>query len=389
MSGRAGRRSVVHARWRRDSDGAYEQVVEGGSLFGTERSEQLVFDAAESLLGEAEFALPHRGELDDVAAAVSGVAAARDQPTLFEFVQEADDVARVEMKRLRQALLARRSLLVKQPQRDQVAGPKPTRCHRDLSRPAADSSQVIEQRQQLALHVRPGRGHASKRTRTHRPFVLHKCFVVHTLSMSHLLHLDSSLRVEGSRSRALSAHFARRWQAQNPGGVVTYRDLAADPIPHLDHVAFSSAFVAPVDRTPAQVAARAFGDELIEELLAADTVLIGLPLYNFGPPSTFKAWFDRIVVPERTIGKLGDKKFVIVTARGGGYGPGTPREGWDHREPWLRHALRHLGVEDPLFVDTELTLARESPAMIPLDLGRAEDKSLADALAAIDALFAA
>jgi FMN-dependent NADH-azoreductase len=77
-----------------------------------------------------------------------------------------------------------------------------------------------------------------------------------------------------------------------------------------------------------------------------------------------------------------------VTARGGGYSPGTPREGWDHREPWLRHALTVLGVNDPVFINTELTLARESPAMAHLDLGSAEDKSLANALAAIDTLVA-
>ncbi|MCU1489831.1 MAG: acyl carrier protein phosphodiesterase [Acidimicrobiaceae bacterium] len=204
--------------------------------------------------------------------------------------------------------------------------------------------------------------------------------------MRHLLHLDSSLRGEGSRSRKLSAHFADRWRTENPDGIVTYRDLAADPVPHLDDVAFFAQFVAEPDRTPEQAAAMAVGTQLIEEVLAADTVLIGLPLYNFGPPSTFKAWFDRIV-SQRTAGKLGDKKFVVVSARGGGYGPGTPREGWDHREPWLRHALTSLGVEDAIFIDAELTLARESPNMIPLDLGAAEDQSLSDALAAIDNLF--
>jgi FMN-dependent NADH-azoreductase len=207
--------------------------------------------------------------------------------------------------------------------------------------------------------------------------------------MSHLLHLDSSLRTEGSRSRQLSARYAGRWRATNPGGTVTYRDLAADPVPHLDEIAFLSGFIAPSDRTPEQAAARVLSDQLIDEVLAADTILIALPLYNFGPPSTFKAWLDRIVSPDRTIGKLGDKEFVVVTARGGGYAQGTPREGWDHREPWLRHALAPLAVSDIVFVNTELTLARESPAMIPLDLGVAEDKSLAEALAAIDALLEA
>jgi FMN-dependent NADH-azoreductase len=204
--------------------------------------------------------------------------------------------------------------------------------------------------------------------------------------MSHLLHLDSSLRREGSRSRTLSAHFADRWRKVHTDGTVTYRDLATVPVPHLDDVAFFAQFVPESDRTPEQAAAVALGTQLIAEVLAADTILIGLPLYNFGPPSTFKAWFDRIV-SERTAGKLGDKEFVVVSARGGGYGPGTPREGWDHREPWLRHALTSLGVEDAIFIDTELTLARESPAMIPLDLGVAEDQSMSDALAAIDRLF--
>jgi FMN-dependent NADH-azoreductase len=206
--------------------------------------------------------------------------------------------------------------------------------------------------------------------------------------MSNLLHVDSSVRTDGSRSRRLTAHYVAHWRDKFPEGSVTYRDLAADPVPHLDVAAVSMDAVGPADRTPEQAAARALAEELAGELIAADTVLIGLPLYNFGPPSTFKAWFDRIVVPDLTIGQLGDKEFVVVTARGGGYRPGTPREGWDHREPWLRHALSTLGVADPVFIDAELTLARESPMMAPLDLGAAEDQSLADALEAIEKLVA-
>jgi FMN-dependent NADH-azoreductase len=206
--------------------------------------------------------------------------------------------------------------------------------------------------------------------------------------MSHLLHLDSSLRTEGSRSRALSAYYANAWRAAHPDGAVTYRDLAASPVPHLDHESFTGNFVGPDDRTPAQVEARALAETLAGELLAADAVVIGLPLYNFSVPSTFKAWLDRIVVPGLTAGgELAGTSVVIVTARGGGYGPGTPREGWDHREPWLRHALTQLGVDDVTFVDTELTLARESPQMAAFNLGDAEDASFAAAHAAIDALF--
>jgi FMN-dependent NADH-azoreductase len=200
------------------------------------------------------------------------------------------------------------------------------------------------------------------------------------------------MRSDGSRSRALSAHYAEAWETANPDGLVTYRDLAADAIPHLDYEAFTANFTPAEQRTPHQREARALAELLAGEVLEADQLVIGMPLYNFGPPSTLKAWFDRIVVPGLTTGAqgglLGEKSLTFVAARGGGYGPGTPREGWDHREPWLLHAFEQLGLTDVRFIHTELTLARESPAMIPLDLGAAEDESLAAAHAEIDASFA-
>src|SRR6266853_378690 len=154
-----------------------------------------------------------------------------------------------------------------------------------------------------------------------------------TRVMPTLLHLDSSMRHEGSRSRALSAHFAAAWQQANLSGTVVYRDLAADPIPHLDLTAFSANFVADDDRTPPQREARKLTETLANELLRADELVIGIPLYNFGPPSTLKAWFDRIVVQGLTVkpgggGLLGGRPLTFTAARGGGYGPGTPRERW-------------------------------------------------------------
>ena len=209
--------------------------------------------------------------------------------------------------------------------------------------------------------------------------------------MSCLLHLDSSMRTEHSRSRALSRHFAEAWRGVHIDGTRTYRDLAADPTPHLDYEAFTANLTPEDARTPYQREARALAELLAGEVLAADEIVIGMPLYNFGPPSTVKAWFDRVVVPGLTLGEeggmLGDKSLTVTAARGGGYGPGTPREGWDHREPWLIHAFEQLGLTDVRFIHAELTLARESPQMIPLDLGAAEVRSLADAHAAIDALF--
>lgn len=211
--------------------------------------------------------------------------------------------------------------------------------------------------------------------------------------MTQLLHIDSSMRHEGSRSRKLSAYYADNWRAAHPNGVVTYRDLAANPVPHLDMEAFSANFLAPSDYTPAQVTARALTETLAGELIAADAIVIGMPLYNFNVPSTLKAWIDRIVARGLTVGPdgglLGGRPVTFTSARGGGYGAGAPREGWDHREPWLRHVLSQVGLTDLTFIDAELTLARENPAMLPLDLGGAEDKSLADAHAAIDGLFRA
>jgi FMN-dependent NADH-azoreductase len=126
-------------------------------------------------------------------------------------------------------------------------------------------------------------------------------------------------------------------------------------------------------------------------VLAADEIVIGVPLYNFGPPSTVKAWIDRIVALGLTVdpagagGLAGGRKVTITAARGGGYGSGTPREGWDHRDPWLAHALSTIGIDDVRFIHAELTMARDSPAMSGLE--DLEDQSIENAHAAIDALF--
>jgi FMN-dependent NADH-azoreductase len=208
--------------------------------------------------------------------------------------------------------------------------------------------------------------------------------------MAHLLHLDSSLRSDDSRSRRLSADYADAWRAANPGGVVTYRDLAADPLPHLDGTAFAAGLTPEDARDEAQRAAWALTAQVAGEVRDADVIVLGMGLYNFGVPSTVKAWVDRIVAPGITVGEdgsglLGGRTLVLALASGGGYGPGTPRHGWDHREPWLRHAFEFLGLTDVVTASAELTLARESPAMIPLDLGDAEDASFAAAQEALAA----
>ena len=209
--------------------------------------------------------------------------------------------------------------------------------------------------------------------------------------MAHLLHIDSSIQGDRSISRTLSSRAAARWRELNPEGTVTYRDLAADPIPHMSPAGAEARFV-PVDQhNEAQAAQWAISVELIGEVAAADTVLLGLPLYNFGPPSTVKAWVDYLIAPGLSMdkatgeGKLAGREMIVLAARGGGYAPGTPREGWDHAQPWLPHGVSLTGLE-PRFITAELTLADTNPAMAELrDLAEA---SLKAAEAEIDALWA-
>lgn len=210
--------------------------------------------------------------------------------------------------------------------------------------------------------------------------------------MAHLLHIDSSVQGDGSVSRRLTARAAERWHAAHPGGTATYRDLAVNPIPHLDAATGAARLVPADQRTPAQETSFALSVALVDEIKNADTVLLGLPLYNFGPPSTVKAWVDHIVAPGLSIdaetggGLLGGTDFIVLASRGGGYGPGTPREGWDHAEAWLPHAVSLTGLL-ARFITAELTMADVNPAMAELKPLAAE--SLANAFAAIEDLWAA
>ena len=210
--------------------------------------------------------------------------------------------------------------------------------------------------------------------------------------MAHLLHIDSSVRGDQSVSRRLTARAAERWHATHPGGTVTYRDLAVDPIPHLDGATGTARMVPADQRTPAQETSFALSVALVDEIKNADTVLLGLPLYNFGAPSTVKAWVDHIVAPGLSIdaetggGLLGGADFIVLASRGGGYGSGTPREGWDHSETWLPHAVSLTGLQ-PRIITAELTMAEVNPAMAELRPLAAD--SLSRASAAIDQLWTA
>lgn len=208
--------------------------------------------------------------------------------------------------------------------------------------------------------------------------------------MPRLLHIDSSIRGEQSVSRRLTSRAAATWRAAHPDGTVTYRDLGRDPLPHLDESGGMARIVPTDQHTPEQRASWALTEKLVDEVRSADTILLGLPLYNFGVPSSVKAWIDHLAAPGLSYdpasgtGLLGGRDLVVVATRGGGYGPGTPREGWDHAQPWLPHGVSMLGLE-PRFITAELTLAPITPAMaelIPL-----HETSLATAEREIDALW--
>jgi FMN-dependent NADH-azoreductase len=208
--------------------------------------------------------------------------------------------------------------------------------------------------------------------------------------MAHLLHIDSSIQGDRSVSRKLSARAAEAWRAVHPGGTVTYRDLGSDPQPHLTGETFPARRLPPEQHTPVQAASWALTVALINEVKEADTVLLGLPLYNYGAPSSVKSWVDHLLAPglsvdpETHAGLLGGREFIVLAARGGGYNEGTPREGWDHAEAWLPHGVSAIGL-NPRFITAQLTLAETNPAMaglIPL-----AKESLTAAEREIDALW--
>lgn len=186
--------------------------------------------------------------------------------------------------------------------------------------------------------------------------------------MSYLLHIDSSSLGEASVSRQVAQSFLEGWD-----GKVIHRDLAAAPVPHLSAAGITARVTDPRQHTDEQAAAAAMQDALIEEFLGASAYLFTVPMYNLTMPSVFKAWLDQIIVGVRTINHEGPspatgRPAVVISARGGGYGPGAPKEGLDYVVPTLE-AL--LGREDMLGLDVttvipELTMAPHAPALAAL-----------------------
>ena len=175
-----------------------------------------------------------------------------------------------------------------------------------------------------------------------------------------LLHLDSSALGAASVSRQLTAEIVARQRALRPDIQVTYRDLAADPALHLTGAHMAIRAGAP--NQDASIDADLIkGNAYLDDLLAADIVVIGAPMYNFSIPTPLKSWVDRIAVAGKTfqytatgpVGLLKGKKAFIASARGSVYAAGTPAAANEHQESYLIGLLSFLGLTDVKVVRAE------------------------------------
>ncbi|MEO0427844.1 MAG: NAD(P)H-dependent oxidoreductase [Pseudomonadota bacterium] len=189
-----------------------------------------------------------------------------------------------------------------------------------------------------------------------------------------VLHIDASMRREGSTTRTLSAAVLERQNATR----VIRRDLA-DGLPLIDETWIGANFTPDDDRTPEQRAALALSEELIGEIEAADTLVIGVPMYNFGVPAAFKAWIDLVTRARRTfkytetgpVGLLEGKKVFLLVASGGTEVDGA----MDYMTPYLRHILGFIGLTDVQVIKADRQMSRG-------------DDALEEAKAAIDGIAA-
>lgn len=184
--------------------------------------------------------------------------------------------------------------------------------------------------------------------------------------MTRILHIDSSPRGERSHSRRMTKEFVEQWQQNHPGDTVTYRDIGRNSIPHIDEPWIAAAFTPIEQRTPELWEAIRISDRLVDEFLAADIYVFGIPMYNFSVPSTFKAYIDQIVRIGRTFDfepensenpykpLVLNKKMFIITARGGSdFGIGERNEKMNHQDPHLRTVFEFIGITDITFIHVE------------------------------------
>jgi FMN-dependent NADH-azoreductase len=179
-----------------------------------------------------------------------------------------------------------------------------------------------------------------------------------------ILHIDASPLGGASISRQLTASVVGKLTADHPTATVAHRDLIEDPISHLSGELLQVLRPAPGSTPPSGPTLRAEADQtdaLIKELLGADVIVIGAPMYNFSIPSQLKAWIDRVAQAGRTfrytaegpVGLATGKKVIVVSTRGGVYAGTAYEAAMDHQESYLRTVLNFLGMTDVTFVRAE------------------------------------
>jgi FMN-dependent NADH-azoreductase len=181
-----------------------------------------------------------------------------------------------------------------------------------------------------------------------------------------LFRLDASIRTHGSASREIADLVEEEWLEAHPGDRVERRHIGVDVLPATAWAAaVTGAMAAPQERTAEQREALALAATLVDELLAADAILFAVPLYNYGVSQHFKTYVDVVSADPRVTGNpfLEGKPTVLATVRGGAYGGGTPREGWDHSTPYLRRILADCWGADLTIVEREFTLVGVNPAL--------------------------
>ncbi|MUG98709.1 FMN-dependent NADH-azoreductase [Scytonema sp. UIC 10036] len=184
--------------------------------------------------------------------------------------------------------------------------------------------------------------------------------------MAHLLHIDSSPRGERSHSRRMTREFVEQWKQVHPNDTVTYRDIGHNPVPYVDESWIAAAFTPPEQRTPELWEAIRISDQLVDEFLAADIYIVGVPMYNFSVPGTFKSYIDQIVRVGRTVAfepndssnvfkplVLGKKMFIIEARGDSGFHPGGRYESMNHHDPYLVTVFGFMGITDITFVHVE------------------------------------
>jgi FMN-dependent NADH-azoreductase len=199
--------------------------------------------------------------------------------------------------------------------------------------------------------------------------------------MKTILQINTSLFGEQGQSSKLTWDFIEAWRQRNPQDRIISRDLAKDPVPHLTGERFQAFLTPAAEHTPEQRQVVAYSDALIEELRQADVIVLGLPMYNFGVPSTLKAYFDHVARAGVTFrytangpeGLLRNKKVYVLAARGGAY-QGTAL---DTQTQYVTNFLKFLGMQDIEFVYAEGLALGEEKAQAALEQVQTQIATLA------------